>query len=412
MARQNVARWLSGLATIAVVLTVWWPFFRASRVDNHAGDWLIRAHYLRYELNALLHDRQLPLWVTSPLYEQPRAAGVHELFANPETDVLSLTTLFAIRGGLLRGTKLALAIYLAAGALGARRLVRALTGQASVSFLAPLLLALLALCNGSLVAKAVVGHVQFLSMALFPLALALMVESWDAGLLPRARLFRAALCGALLAVAYYAGNTHPLLHFLLVFPGLFSLLSLLVRPADARIIVPGSLVLVGSFLGVAAFKLLPGVLAFRGYKAAYVVSYSGWWNLVRHLVLHWKKNPAGGDFPHELNLYVGYFGVAVLLLALTRWSGKARTLPVIALAVAVLALTKDGDVLQRLPLLRTQGVFARFGVQALLAIAVAAAVRVEELLEMHAAKVRSFIPSSWRFWRALPSASPSTSGRT
>ncbi len=381
---KNVSRWLPGVATVAVVLTVWWPFFRSSRIDNHAGDWLLRTQYLRYTLNAILHDRELPLWVTSPSYEQPRAAGVHEFFANPETDVLSLTTLFAMFRGLLTGTKLAFAIYLSAGALGARRLVRVLTGKAGeamVSFVAPLLLALLALCNGSLVAKAIVGHTQFLTIALFPLALALMVESWDARLPARARLFRAALCGALLAVAYYAGNAHSLIHFLLIFPGLFALLCLLHRRADLRIILPSSLVLGGSFLGVAAFKLCPGLGAFHAYKASYVIGYKGWRDLARNLVIHWVKNPAGGDFPHELNLYVGWFGVAILLLAVTVRSARGRFFVLLAVAVAALAFKKDGAFLQRLPYFQTQGVFARFGVQALLAMAVAASMRVEQLVD-------------------------------
>ncbi len=382
-ARANVARWLPGLATVAVVLTVWWPFFRSSRIDNHAGDWLLRTQYLRYTLHAILHDRQLPLWVTSPMYEQPRATGVHELFANPETDVLSLTTLFSMVWGLLAGTKLALAVYLSAGALGARRLVRALAGKvgdARVSFVAPLLLSLLALCNGSLVAKAIVGHTQLLTLALFPLALAWMVESWDARLAPRRRLFRAALGGALLAVAYYAGNAHSVLHFLLVFPGVLSLLVVLHRRADVRLVVPSSFVLACSFVGVAAFKLWPGLGAFHAYRASYVIGYKGWRDLARNLVVHWVKNPAGGDFPHELNLYVGWFGVMILLFAVTVRSARGRFFVLVALAAAALAFKKDGAFLQQLPYFTTQGVFARFGVQALLAMAVAAALSVEQLL--------------------------------
>jgi hypothetical protein len=115
------------LAAWAVVVAVWGPFLASSRVDDKSLDWTFRADYVGYELNAIFNDDELPYWVTDDRFEQLRAKGVHDFFANPETDVISLITPFAKVGGLLAAVKISLVLYLGIGVRGCRRMLVALS---------------------------------------------------------------------------------------------------------------------------------------------------------------------------------------------------------------------------------------------------------------------------------------------
>ena len=126
-------------------MVVWWPFLHSARVNNHASDWNYRTDYTGYTLHAILDERDFPFWVTSRRFEQLRVKGVHDFFANPETDVLSPLTLLARPFGYFAALKITLLLYLAVGVYGCRCLLRAFGTRASP--VATLLLALLGFCT-------------------------------------------------------------------------------------------------------------------------------------------------------------------------------------------------------------------------------------------------------------------------
>ena len=138
-----------------VVMAVWTPFFSSVRVDDKSLDWTFRTDYTGYELNALFHDHAFPFWVTDGRFEQLRVKGVHDFFANPETDVLSIMTPLAKIWGVLTAVKIVVALHLGLGVWGCQRLLAVLRGPVRARgpwLLGLLTTALLVLCNGALVA--------------------------------------------------------------------------------------------------------------------------------------------------------------------------------------------------------------------------------------------------------------------
>ncbi len=361
---------------LGVVVAVWWPFLRSQKVDNRYGDWSFRADYLGYELNAWRHDRQIPLWVTAPRFEQFRVKGVHDFFANPETDVLSIVPPLAAATDYLIAVKIELLACLALGVLGCRRLLQALTGRAGL--LPSLALALLALCNGAMTAHVIVGHTQFVSTAAFPFVLALLAEAFDPVRPARDRQRAAALAGGLLALAYYAGNTHPLFYFLLAFVGLWPLLCCLQAPRAWRPILSSATVAGCCFLGLAAVKLLPGIVDLRHYRTGYLMTFGSPRQLLDSLVKPWTE--PWGDFSHEYNAYVGWGGLLVVAAGLLGLRDRRlRPLLVAALLLGALLFLKSGSRLLELPFLRTQGVLTRLRLVALPPLAAAGAVQIASL---------------------------------
>jgi hypothetical protein len=362
---------------LAVVLLVWSPFLHSPRVDDRYGDWDAFSDYFAYTLHALFHDHQFPFWVTDPRFEQLRVKGLHDFFANPETGVLSIVTPLAQLWGLLTAVKIALVAYLALGVYGCRRLLRALGGQGG--FLSLLLTALLALCNGALAAHVLVSHVNALAVASFPLALAWLLEALDPRLAAAERRFHAALAGALLAGAFYSGTTHYLLYFLIGFVGLLPLFTLLLAPKNWRVTLAAPAWVGGSFVALTAFKLLPGLFDLRGYRADYNMSYSSVRALTSNLVTPWA--PAFDANSHEMSVYVGWAGAALLGLALLGVLDKrCRPLLLACLASGGLMFLGPGNPLLRLPLLRTQGVLTRPRLTVLIALAVIAVTQLERLV--------------------------------
>lgn len=372
----RIAGALELVPVVAIVVAVWWPFLCSVRVNNGSLDWEFRTNYVGYELHSLWTDHEFPFWVTDPRFEQLRAKGIHDFFANPETDVLSLMTPLAGLFGVLSAVKIALVIYLAAGVVGCRRLLRAFGGRGSPG--ATLFLALLALCNGAFVAHVLAGHVQFLTAALFPLALAFFVEAWEPQCSMGVRLFRASCAGVVLAIGYYAGNAHLLAHFLIVFVGLFALLSLFFRPRLGAAIPTAMLVALVSFLALSAFKLLPGFADFHEYRTNYLIRFEGWSDLFHDLITPMRSMT--GDNPPEHNLYIGWVGIALLAFGLTGWDRRTLPLFVIGAAVPWLTFLEPSSPLLALPFFRTQGGLTRIATSALFAAAIAAAIRVDRLL--------------------------------
>ena len=367
---------LTWASVTAVVALVWLPFLRSSRVNDESGDWTFRTDYTAYAAHAIFADRQLPLWVTRARFEQMRMPGVHDFFANPETDVLSLLTVLARYFPYLFAVKALLVLYLAVGVYGSQRLVRALSGQASAP--ATLLLSLIVLCNGSYLAHILVGHVQFMSLALFPLSLSFLVEAGATNVSLGRRLLWGGAAGALLAVAFYGGNTHPLVHFLVLFVVGFSVVSALLAPRSAvRLLFAGALVAV-AFGAFAAWKLLPAYADFSAYRADYVIRYDGWRELGRHLLTDYSH--ATGSEPHEQNAYVGVAAAGFLVLAVTGWNRRTLPLVLVLLPLPLVMFAHEGDHLLTLPLLRTQGAVCRLVLPILFGLAVAAAVRLNDLL--------------------------------
>lgn len=367
---------LTWAGVTAVVALVWLPFLRSPRVNDESGDWTFRTDYTAYALHAIFSDHQLPFWVTHPRFEQLRMPGVHDFFANPETDVLSGLTVLARLLPYLGAVKALLVLYLAVGVYGAQRLVRALSGHASAP--ATLLLSLIVLCNGSYLAHVLVGHVQFMSLALFPLSLALLVEAGAAKVSFAQRLLLGGGAGALLAVAFYGGNTHPLVHFVTLFVAGFSVVSALLGPrSSARTLFAGG-VAGAAFVAFAAWKLVPAYADFEGYRADYVIRYDGWRELVRNLVTDYSH--ATGSEPHEQNAYIGWAAVGFLVLAVTGWNRRTVPLVLVLLPLPIVMFAHEGDHLLTLPLLRTQGAVCRLVLPILFGLAVAAAVRLNDVL--------------------------------
>ena len=359
-----------------VVVAVWSPFLRAKQVDNGYADWSARNDYLGYTLNALRKDHQFPFWVTDPRYEQLRVKGAHDLFANPETDVLSIVTLVAAWSDLLTGVKVALLAFLALGVYGCRRLLQSLLGRAEL--LPTLVMALLALCNGSIAGHVLIGHANILSLASFPLVLALLLEAFEASRPALVRARRAALGGALLAVAYYAGNTHYLFQFLLTFVVLWPLVTFLQRPREWRASLGSAAVAGFSFIGLAAFKLFPGIEDFGHYHTDYLVNFTS----LRHFFGYFVKpySLTGENMSHEYLMYVGWGGVPLLAVGLLGFlDRRVRPLLLSAALVAPIMFLKPGSRVLELPFLRTQGALTRLNLQLLLALAIASGFQVARL---------------------------------
>jgi hypothetical protein len=373
--RPRARRGLSIVAIFvawAVAVAVWAPFIASPHVDNGLSDWSYRTDYNAYALNAIVHDHQFPYWVTLPRFEQFRIKGIHDFFANPETEVLSIVTPLAAAFDYLVAVKIQLVVCLLVGVIGCRRLLRTFGG--SGAFLTTLLLALLVLANGALVAHTLMGHTQFLTVAIMPLAFALLVDAWEARIPPSARVLRAGGAGAVLAVCYYAGNVHPLIQFFF-FMGLFIGGSILLNPrATPRILLVAGATAVW-FLALAAFKLVPGMLDFREYRANHFLAYDGWLDLARNFVTPWRLGQS--YLRHEFNAYVGWVGVAVLAFAVLGWNRRTVPLVVAALVLSWMMVIKAGNPLLELPVLRTQGVYTRLRIWVIFALALAAVVRIE-----------------------------------
>jgi hypothetical protein len=375
---------------IGVVVAVWGPFLASRQVDNELSDWSYRSDYEGYGLHAIFTDRQFPFWVTSPRFQQFRVKGVHDFFGNPETEVLSPVTPLSKLFGYLVAIKIDFIGCLVVGVIGCQRLLRAF--GAPGSFLATLLLSLLVLCNGALVAHVLVGHTQFMSTAMFPMALALFIEAWNPRLPPPRRALRAAGAGAILAVAYYAGNAHLLLHFLLLFVGLLTAISALFEPRGSWPMVTAAAVVVLSFVALSAFKLFPGLADFGAYHAGYLIRFAGWRDLLDGLVVPWRM--MGGDLRHERAMYIGWAGVAVIVAACVGWNRKTVPLLIVALAVTWLMCVADGNRMLAWPLIRTQGALTRMRLCALLALVTVAVVRIDGLLSWARHRHRRWIRTS------------------
>jgi hypothetical protein len=361
----------------AAVVAVWGPFLASARVNNGLSDWAYRTNYVAYGLNAIFSDHQLPYWATNPDFEQYRMKGVHDFFANPETDVLSLVTPLAKIWDVLTAVKIAVVACLALGVWGCRRLLVVLGGAAG---LLPLLIAsLLALCNGAFVGHILAGHTQFMATATFPLTLALMLEAFDPALRAATRCLRACLSGALLAMAYYSGAAHPLFYFILGFGVLVPLFTVLVAPRRFLVVVPSALLVGVSFVALAAWKLLPGVVDFSGYQCNYHGVYASFHDFATELVIPWS--PVGHGYHHETNFYVGWIGVGLLTFAILGLRDR-RSIPLLlaCFAMASLMFLKGDSRVFSLPLIRTQGAFQRLRFVLIQGVAVVAATQIQSIV--------------------------------
>lgn len=362
---------------ILVVAWVWMPFLRCKSVDDTSLDWTFRGDYVGYQLHALFEDHAFPFWVTDGRFEQLRAKGVHDFFANPETDVLSILTPLAKMFGFVTAAKVSLVVYLSLGVVGCRRLLVLLGGRAR--FFPLLITSLLALCNGALVAHVMHGHVQFAPAATFPLALALILEGFEPNLARLARVERACLAGAMLAGAYYAGAVHPLFYFILCFLILLPLATLINRPR-LYLSIAGTVAIVGiSFVALAAFKLLPGARDFSSYRAGYSLTYDGWRDFLEGFVVPWVP-VVDHQVKHESNMYLGWPGVILMAFCLGGLrDARSRALVLVCgLSVWGLLSLKPDD-LTAIPIIRAQGSFTRARLLVLMVLGVVAGSQVQHI---------------------------------
>jgi len=242
-----------------------------------------------------------------------------------------------------------------------------------------LLASLLALCNGAMVGHIMSGHTQFVAAASFPLTLALVLEAFDPSLDPARRSFRACLAGAMLAAAYYSGAAHPLFYFVLGFVVLAPLFTVLLSPRRYRVVLSAAALVGVTFVALAAFKLLPGLVDFAAYHVNYRGTYRGWLDFTRNFVIPWSPSP--DDYPHETNLYVGWVGVGLLAFAIAGLRDR-RHIPLLLACGALACLMcwrGDGQPFT-LPVLRTQGAFQRARIVLLPALAVVAMSQLQRTL--------------------------------
>lgn len=353
---------VSLLAAVAVTLFVWMPFFRSDVVSDRYKDWTFRAEYASYAVRALFDEHEVPHWTTLPEYEQYRLKGNHGFFSNPETEVLSPYILLYRLFSFVPAFKISLAAHLLVGLLGVCLLCTRCLRLRDPAAIATV--SLLMLSSGFYVAHLLIGHLQFVSYAYFPLVFffylrSLGIESLRGEGGPQAGGRLGALVGAalLLAGCVYEGNVHLLIHFWMFLAALSGLLVLSNREQRWRPITSFLSILV-LFLLLSAYKLLPMYFEYGSYRADYVVRYDTASQLLAALVdrRFWK----GPGFVHELGLYVGWVGAG--LLAVGYLNLRRRTLPLIVCGALLLALcfAPYPEILNQLPLMKTQGAFTRF----------------------------------------------------
>ena len=253
---------LAMAASLVLLLVIWWPFLSTPTFSAGQADWRYRANYMSYTVKSLFTDGQIPFWATAPRYHQLWSPDAHGFFANPETEVLSPYVVLYAWLGFGPAVRLSLLLHIAIGVAG----LCALLGFLGVRHWPIVTLcAVLVYGTGFFVRHVLVGHLQFVSYTYFPAALWLYLRALHASRLDRSALMSIAASGLVIALAYYEGNIHLVIQFLFVL-GFISLFTALASPERRRQAIAAMPVAVGSFFLFAAFKVLPGMAEYGGYR--------------------------------------------------------------------------------------------------------------------------------------------------
>ena len=362
---------LAWMPTAAFILWLWRPFFATQTVDNSYSDWVFHANYASYIKATVFEWGAFPYWAASEQYEHFRLRGSHLFFANPEVALISPLTPLVRFFSFPVTVKLLLAMCLVLGTHGCFRLLRSFTSGASspaAAFFAVFLLA-----NGALVSHMVTGYISVMTVCLMPIALAFFVEGMRAGLDTRRRWLRVGKASVVLALLYYGGGVHPIIQFMLaagVYAGATALLDRDYRP------VADYVILTIMFAALSAGKLFGTLRRLSGYSPDYLIAFSGVQEFVKTLVM----TNADPSPEHEFNTYIGVLGVLLVLAGLMRMRRAWWPLFLAGLATALCSMERFARLLQHLPVLSTQGSFARFRLMFLLFVGAAAALGLDAAL--------------------------------
>ncbi|MCB9555261.1 MAG: hypothetical protein H6707_04100 [Deltaproteobacteria bacterium] len=350
-----------------VTLFVWWPFLTGQRVDNHALDWSFRSNYTSYAVTSFRDYGEIPYWVTENDYKQVRLRHRFSFFANPETEVFAPLTWLYLLLPFSLAVRVDLVLHLLLGVFGVAIAGRRLVGKPHL--LPSLLVTLLVLCNGAVIAHTVAGHLQFRSFCFFPLVFGLLLGG-VAAKSHRSRLLYCATGGALLAIAFYEGNAHLLLHFLF-FLCLYFTVHALLRPQERRGAIHAVAITLLTFVGLAAYKLLPAAVALRGYRASYFSAFPDVGSLVHSLFVPTESALRRGGMDlghHEATSYLGVLGVLAVLVGIARFARPTAQLLLCASVLLTLSLRDPAAIAAKLSLFSSQGAFGRMRLVGLLCL--------------------------------------------
>jgi hypothetical protein len=342
------AAMLAVALSLALLLVIWWPFLSTATFNAGQADWRYRANYMSYTVKSLFTYGQIPFWATAPHYHQLWSPDAHGFFSNPETEVISpYVPLYAV---LDFGTavRVSLLLHLVIGVAGLYALL-AFLGARHWSIVA--LCAVLVYGSGFFVRHVLVGHLQFVSYTYFPAALWLYLRALHSSRLTRAAWASLFASGLAVALAYYEGNIHLVIQFLFVLALVAAFTALLSPGARVHAFTTAAGLIVSFFL-LAAFKLLPGIAEYGGYRPNDMNTYRSVRQFVDN-VLYCLPSPPW-PVPHELGFYLGIPGAVIVTIGLLNI--RKSTLPLVATAFLFLILlfAPFGQLLVYVPLLGTQ----------------------------------------------------------
>jgi hypothetical protein len=357
-------------------------------------DWDVHLAYRAVTYRTVVEHHQFPLWT-------PYHSGGLPFLANPQTSVLSPSTILVLATGPVVGVKLEIFFHYVIGLTGAYACARVF----SIDRLGSVMTALVYMWSGMLAMSQCTGMTVFLSAAYIPWILFCLRRATDD------RRFAAA-AGVLFALMFFQGGVH-----LLVLGwsslALFGLTELLFeKKHPRRFLIDLSLAgVVG--LGVGAVKVLP-VLELLRRLPRKVDEYSGYsLESLAHGLLAPNQDITTSPIPPVEGFLRGmswgadenaqYVGATALLLMVVGLAAKRRKeLPLIVTFVLLLWLSL-GDraapmsswaVLHRLPVFSAMRVAQRFRFVWMLILALFVGMGFQTVREWIGAKARSRVVTS------------------
>jgi len=340
-----------GIAALAVAWFVL-PVFAEPFAWGSTRDWGYFSFMEEVTRKSVVEYRQFPLW--NPYY-----FGGAEHLANPQTTVLSPTTLLTLGFGTALGLKLGVLLFAGLGASGMGRLARLLGADVAGSCVAGLMYG----CSGWFAQHVGGGHWGFAAVGIYPWVGWLYLR----GLERRSRFVVAALLGAWVA-CHWGVYTLPWLFMVL----LVIAAGEAIRARSAAPLAWLALLWLAT-AGLAAVRLLPVLEYVRRFpRHAVENDRLGLHDMARlFLARHTERRVAGlgWEWP-EYGNYIGWAPMALLLLGLwagfqrkaVLWSGAAIFL---ALALGDWGSASPWGILRGLPLLGYLRVPSRYTLPAL-----------------------------------------------
>ncbi len=294
------------------------------------------AHYAsaRHSLQA----GQLPLW-------SPYVCGGAPSWGNPQAYWPSLAFLLTLLAGDIEGTKLAIVVLLAVGAVGVMTLAR----EVGVRGPATLVAAVVACFSGFLMAHLAAGQILWLSFAWFPWMLAFFLRS-------RSRLSAVLPAALFFLLIVLEGRTHLIIYGLIAFACLAVGMS--VQERDVRAVARrcGLVLLLIVLLG--AVKILPTLDFLRQVQGDLPNTAGVPWRhlgdvLLTRTVAFDYREPWMTLLWHEYAAYVGPLALALAAVgavhALVRRHVLGITLVGMGVVFLVLAGTPGSALLEHVP---------------------------------------------------------------